>query len=92
MFLLGSSQKLQRCLHSLVQCKVCSFIFLNCLPQIKLGITNDVIKQRSDMIRSLLGVASISRYVVHDYIFFYLLAGVLAWKDPQVLVRSLQIA
>ncbi|XP_076894958.1 E3 ubiquitin-protein ligase UPL3-like [Bidens hawaiensis] len=36
----------------------------------------------ADMIRSLLGVANISSF----------LAGVLAWKDPQVLVPSLQIA
>ncbi|XP_071716765.1 E3 ubiquitin-protein ligase UPL3-like isoform X2 [Rutidosis leptorrhynchoides] len=35
-----------------------------------------------DMIQSLLGVANISSF----------LAGVLAWKDPQVLVPSLQIA
>ncbi|XP_071685876.1 E3 ubiquitin-protein ligase UPL3-like [Rutidosis leptorrhynchoides] len=37
---------------------------------------------RADMIQSLLGVANISSF----------LAGVLAWKDPQVLVPSLQIA
>ncbi|KAI7732092.1 hypothetical protein M8C21_029569 [Ambrosia artemisiifolia] len=36
----------------------------------------------ADMIQSLLGVANISSF----------LAGVLAWKDPQVLVPSLQIA
>ncbi|KAI3774287.1 hypothetical protein L1987_48836 [Smallanthus sonchifolius] len=36
----------------------------------------------ADMIRSLLGVANVSSF----------LAGVLAWKDPQVLVPSLQIA
>ncbi|XP_076931834.1 E3 ubiquitin-protein ligase UPL3-like [Bidens hawaiensis] len=36
----------------------------------------------ADMIQSLLGVANISSF----------LAGVLAWKDPQVLIPSLQIA